>query len=105
MKNYFYFWKYFGIANVWMLWFLPLYFISVWFALAYISESLSVFLAWFEIGLLGVYDFIYRVKKSEQQTLFDALTFPTEGLIFHFFVFPFPVWFASSCVLITLLVV
>ena len=90
MKNYFYFWNYFGIANVWALWFLPLYFITVFLAISYVGESLGSFLAWFEIALLGLYDFIYRIKSSKE-TLFDALTFPHEGMIFHFFIFPFPV--------------
>lgn len=101
-KNYFYFWNYFGIANVWVLWFAPLYLLTVFLAIAYIGESFGMFLSWFEIALLGLYDLFYRVKFS-QQPLFDALTFPAEGLIFHFFIFPFPVWMASGIVLLTLL--
>lgn len=100
MKNYFYSWNYFGIANVWVLWFAPLYLSTVFLSMAYISESFGVFLAWFEIALLGIYDLFYRIKFS-QESGFDALTFPHEGLIFHFFIFPFPVWMVSGIVLLT----
>jgi len=100
-KNYFYFWNYFGIANVWVLWFMPLYLMSVFIAMEYISESFGTFLAWFEIALLGFYDAFYRIKFSKE-SLFNALTYPKEGLIFHFFIFPFPVWMASGMVLVTL---
>lgn len=94
LKNYFHFNSWLGIANIWVLWFAPIYLATVFGAIVYINEQTGNFLAWFNILLLGIFDICYRLKNSKE-SIINALTFPAEGLILHIFIFPLPVWMAS----------
>ena len=103
-KNYFSV-GYFGIANLWVLWMAPLYLIIVLglFFLGY--EAAGNFMAVFLIFVAGFLDIFLRLKTKKltdesngftyKITLFDRLTIPKAGYIFHFFIFPFPLWIVA----------
>lgn len=85
--------RYFGIANVWLWWFLPVFLLLVLVPTAYGYESVGGVLGLLSLIGLLIYDIRIRVKRSTFK-LFDALTIPDEGHIFHFFIFPIPLWMA-----------
>lgn len=91
--------SYFGIANVWLWWFFPLFLLLVLIPTAYGHESLGGILGIFALIGLMVLDIKIRIKRSHFKT-FDALTLPKEGYIFHLFIFPIPLWMACIVAII-----
>ena len=110
-KNYFSF-GYFGLANVWVLWMEPLY-LTIVLGLHFMGyEKAGNFMAVFLIFLAGCLDVFLRLKTKKltdksngftyKITLFDRLTIPKVGYIFHFFIFPFPLWIVAFGVVISI---
>lgn len=110
-KNYFSF-GFFGLANVWVLWMAPLY-LTIVLGLHFMGYAKAGnFMAVFLIFLAGCLDIFLRLKTKEltdesngftyKITLFDRLTIPKAGYIFHFFIFPFPLWIVAFGVVISI---
>lgn len=93
----------------------PLYLIIVFGLRTLGYDDMSDFMAFFLIFLGCVFDIDVRVNThtlhddktnfSYKLTLIDRLTIPSAGYIFHFFIFPIPLWmvaFGATIIILSL---
>jgi hypothetical protein len=92
----------FGVANKWLLWYLPLFLIVTLAPTALGYDELGNYMAVGMIIVLLGLDLYSRIFKSKKNLL-DGLTFPDEGYILHLFILPLPVWIACVMVLMSII--
>lgn len=97
-KNYYNF-GWFGIANIWILWALPLYLIIYFFVSLLGNDFLNDVVIYGLPIMFGMYDVYVRLSHKNEPIL-DNLTFEERGYVLHLFIFPFPVWLAILVIII-----